>query len=964
MKKYVCSEPRQPPQSSWQFIQELQTPLHQNITWSRLNPRPNEVRLDSGVTLHWNFPDPQQRLVTAYRDFERFLDKGKIARREGYRIVTGLIRADMPEMHRVEVTKRECRILAGDTEGIRRGLVFIEDQILRAGGPFLPVDIIERKPFLRTRLSRCFYGPIKRPPHNRDELADDVNYYPDEYLNRLAHDGVNALWLVISFKEAVPSRIIPEYGRDSARRLAKLRLTVERCARYGIRIYPLCTEPAPFSTDSTVLKAHPELGGHRSGNLVHFCVSNRLGQAYLEEATRTLFSEAPGLGGLIVISVGESESHCYSFSAVGINCPRCSQRKPWEVMADAMSAMERGMHAVNPDTELISWPYGQFWSWETRLIPEAAAYIPKGVILQHNFESSLKVRQLGKWRQVWDYWLSLVGPSQTFRDAAKAALAHGNRVFAKLQVGCSHEVASVPFVPVPGILYQKYRAMRRLGISGVMQCWYFGSYPSLMTKAAGELSMEPFPSNKRKFLLDLARRDWPRHAAQVVKAWDLFEKGYGNVPAHHFFGWYGPLHDGPVWPLYLEPKNLPLAPTWELGYPPSGDQVGECAPMFTPDEVVELCARIVRYWMRGVALLKRLIPFYINDRERMKDINVAIALGIQFQSAYNIFRFYTLREKLAYAQNSGQRRTLLSQMKAIVKHELKNDGELLALLKGDSRLGFHSESEGYRYFPAKIKWRMNQLNILLGREFPKAAGRINRKTSLFPQYTGEAPGQAAYPCSYLLRPPEMNGKLDDMPWVTMPAGECRNGNYHVFADMWDGHGTLLQREGLAQHATQWKAGYDRKALYIGVICKGAIRKLMLTAQNSRNLWEYEGYDYIRLHIKPSGIWPAIEYSIMPGNPPVKIVGRGDDITRNHAWTVVTHINSNTWSITARIPFASLGVKVFMKRPIRFNIERMVPFDEKGALRFSWIRKSPLKGRLVWGNANPNADYGWLLFKRY
>ena len=34
-------------------------------------------------------------------------------------------------------------------------------------------------PWLKDRISRCSFGPIKREPYNRDELMDDVDYYPD-----------------------------------------------------------------------------------------------------------------------------------------------------------------------------------------------------------------------------------------------------------------------------------------------------------------------------------------------------------------------------------------------------------------------------------------------------------------------------------------------------------------------------------------------------------------------------------------------------------------------------------------------------------------------------------------------------------------------------------------------------------------------------------------------------------------
>ena len=50
--------------------------------------------------------------------------------------------------------------------------------------------------------------------------------------------------------------------------------------------------------------------------------------------------------------------------------------------------------------------------------------------------------------------------------------------------------------------------MHELGVSGAMQSWYFGNYPSLMTKAAGELSFAPFPATEKDFLQRLAAIHW------------------------------------------------------------------------------------------------------------------------------------------------------------------------------------------------------------------------------------------------------------------------------------------------------------------------------------------------------------------------------------------------------------------------------------------------------------------------
>ena len=96
--------------------------------------------------------------------------------------------------------------------------------------------------------------------------------------------------------------------------------------------------------------------------------------------------------------------------------------------------------------------------------------------------------QLGKTRQGVDYWLSYAGPSQLFEATGDEAVKKGKHMFMKTQTCCSHEVATVPYVPVPGILFKKYKNAFKYNVEGVMQCWYFGNYPSMMSRAAGELA--------------------------------------------------------------------------------------------------------------------------------------------------------------------------------------------------------------------------------------------------------------------------------------------------------------------------------------------------------------------------------------------------------------------------------------------------------------------------------------------
>ena len=55
----------------------------------------------------------------------------------------------------------------------------------------------------------------------RDELMDNVDYYPDQYLNRLAHEGVNGLWLTIEFRDLVATTYTPDAGKDGEKTACK-----------------------------------------------------------------------------------------------------------------------------------------------------------------------------------------------------------------------------------------------------------------------------------------------------------------------------------------------------------------------------------------------------------------------------------------------------------------------------------------------------------------------------------------------------------------------------------------------------------------------------------------------------------------------------------------------------------------------------------------------------------------------
>ena len=623
-----------------------------------------------------------------------------------------------PESYRIDVGgDGRVTITSEDDEGLRRAVYHYRDRV-RAGD----LAPCVRRPWARNRIARCFFGPIKRPPLDHDELMDEVDYYPEPYLDRLAHEGINGLWITVEWRDLAETSFTKR-SPDAPRRLAKLRRTIDRCLRFGIRTWIFCIEPRLCRRDDPLFRAHPELFGCTTETGALTCPLRPAAQRYVEESVRDVFTQAPGLGGLMMISHGERATTCLSaFDPVTGrfrgNCPRCAARQPWELHWETAGAVMRGIRAAGSDAEFVSWFYHpQVRPERAPWCAEVARHLPDGVTLAYNFESGVVKDQLGRIRHGGDYWLSCAGPAEGFRRVAEAGREAGARIGAKIQVGCSHEIATVPFVPAPGLLHRKYRALREAGVSTVIQGWYFGSCPGVMNQAAGELSFEPFPDDEETFLRRLAAPSWGRDAALAASVWRQLSDAYEQYPLSNDVQYYGPFHAGPAWPLLPDVRLAPLARTWKPHDPPSGDAIGECLENLTIEEACLLAARMAEgarvRTPDGADALEALAARWGGDFERMRDVGVMKALALQFQSAADVFAFYRDRAAALHASrvlgDAAAARAAVRRMAEAVAREEAVTRALLPLAKADSRLGFHSEAETHQYHPAKLEWRLGEL---------------------------------------------------------------------------------------------------------------------------------------------------------------------------------------------------------------------------------------------------------------
>ena len=649
-----------------------------------------EPTVSGNISIAKNFPDPEGLLETAYAFLLRLksfplkvtLCKGETSTFEEYILESG---------------PGKIRITAGDTEGIRRG-IYKTGELLRQ---FTPEALPRKKevftPKFKIRIGRYRFG-THSCPGSRSELDEGTDCYPEGFLDRLASEGINTLWFNAPFyKNFFLSKWTPENPEKKKAMYAQLQKNVDKCRRYGIRIIPYHVLPQFWSVDDPLIEEHKELAGPLYCGRRHFCIHTK-GKEFLYDLFHELFSSVKNLGGFLAIVEGEGASVCPEMLQYGpLECQEKCGLKPEKIFAEIIAAMYNGMRSARKDAELIAWFYMPYAKHVEDYLEYAMAEGPEGVIYQYNAESGAELLQLGKKRNVWDYWQCVTEPAPCFKKFSSMAKRQKRRCSAKIQVGTSHEVGSIPYVPVPALLYRKYRNLQALGVTDVMQVWGTGGTPGLMNYAAGYLAFTDCSRiPEEEFLLSLGKIWWGEELApQAAKAWKILSDAYEtNYPYSNMIQYFGPVADGVNWPLYAYPVYKPLLPTWSLNQGEiSGDNIWDCLENHTLSEAAFLCMKLYEEWHKGCELFREMTGgkklTFIQERELVR----MEALEAMFGSAGRIFRFYELRQMVFDNKDT----TPVPEMRAIVHSEIENRRRLQKLILKDDVLGYNPEASGYKY---------------------------------------------------------------------------------------------------------------------------------------------------------------------------------------------------------------------------------------------------------------------------
>ncbi len=730
------------------FVEELvRGPYAQAVHYPAPHPRADEFVLDET----WHIVGDRttgEVASTAVADFREYLDRRAGVKVDlhladsstmvGYHkaVIVGLPN-DMPsyaagldrsESFHIEANEDAVIVCGYDERGIMRGLYHLEDLMDLRGGPILSHTSTTRYPRLTPRITCA-------PFLADQELDVPIDPYTDGLLSLISHNGFNAIWLFGNIHDLGQSPIYPELGQDAPQKLARLDAMIRRAQKYGIDVYLYLGKnllpPAFFDKHPEVKGCAWSAGWKGTGFLM--CTSVPKARTYLEEATASIFRQAPGLKGIIFIFGNEGFMH--DWMARKMDCPRCQDRSPFDVVTELIATLNRGAKAGRPDAEVVAWPYsGGTWTVGDPNQMKIIELFPRDVIFQGNFETTY-YSQLGTFRDgvganIYDYSISNLGPSERFQRQAEAAAKRNIKVWAKTEFSYSQEFIQTPYIPTLQQWIERFEHITAMPqVSGAFMNWqHYGFMPSRCAEIAKWYSWEPQP-DLDTLLSGMATRDFGAAAPKVVEAWSHFTQALRDYPFSADIVLHSPVQKGPSHPLFLDASYQPV------------DSAGRNftnSLMWTMPYGVEITAKYFRLmqdeWHRGVSTLEEAAAQVPADKKKNleQEVGIAKVLLSCVDTCLNFIAFCQARLSLATEDDRDRRSRILDQMAEIAESELLNSQQALPYVKVDSRLGYANSGlketigvgRGGIFSPQSIEKKIRSVRRLLDTEIPAARARL------------------------------------------------------------------------------------------------------------------------------------------------------------------------------------------------------------------------------------------------
>jgi hypothetical protein len=727
------------------FVRDINSPLHTiSLRDESVRPGRDEVALNSGWVLL--YPGrPSEVIKTAVDDFSQYLSltlktpvKARAVSRgeaPGARSILLGTAADLKSVP-ADLDRSEAflvdssdgdriRVHGFDDKGVMRGLQYLEDTMSVRRSPVIPRVKAVHKPRYSPRLT-C------TPYYAKSELEMEIDPYTDNFLSRISHAGFSGIWIWGELMRVGRSEVYPELKEKVAERQARLREIAARAARHGLDIYVyLGSQPLP----AAFFERHPGVKGTPikayGGDFV-LCTTPEESRRYITEATTDLMRQVPAIKGLVCIVGVEGFLHCHSRG--NVECPRCSRREPEDVIAEFSRAVLEGARAGNSNAEVAIWPYSatNAWSKHDKLQSRLIEKLPAGITWLAEFDKEGDVSFGGITIPAYDYSISFIGPSERFGKQYDLAVGRKLPFWVKTEHAISLEFVQTPYIPVFYNWVERYTRLREFeSVTGFFANWqHYGFMPSIAAEickwGTWMPSVEP-----DEFLRQTASREFGAGAAsEALKAWRIWSSAFQEYPFSGNMA-LGVIQKGPAHPFFMDSKYQPRQASGRQ----FKNDLSWTRP-WGPDLALRQLQKVENGWSEGMGHWEnvirdadaRLRPAAIREK------GIAQAILACLRSTIHLGQFYELRDRLEKETRPKEAIAILDAMQEILKAELKNSREALAVVELDSRLGYANSGKGEQigvpragiYSAGSISKKIAQVERLLAEDFPRYRQRYRQ----------------------------------------------------------------------------------------------------------------------------------------------------------------------------------------------------------------------------------------------
>ncbi|MHB8861242.1 MAG: beta-N-acetylhexosaminidase family protein [Pirellulaceae bacterium] len=455
--------------------------------------------------------------------------------------------ASVEGSYTLSVESRRVIVRGRDTAGVRDGVVKLVDMIGARQAPILPLGQRAGTPRLAVRL-----GVVPWMGSMRDLVFMGYN----AVLLNTYFEGEESLF-ALSVSDAIPELV----KRRRPEILNALIHTTREAKRYGVKTYCQVNTRKKFPKDDPIFAAHPEIRGaltwKADGEYV-LCTEHPLVQRYLMETVEELFRSAE-LDGLLLINGGESFYHCFMRSfgtAKGhTNCPRCEPLGAEAVVAGLSNHLVAAARKVNPQAEIIAWPYSaeHVWSADRYQIGLIERLEPGAGIFTEIEKDETVIKPDGIVKYIGDYSIDLIGPGERALKQLAACKSAGVLLYIKSEPELGFEAPRLPFIPCLDRWAARAEALASCEPDGA---WVFPYFRPNFGSSAAEVFKyfwwEP-TATPEQVLHALARRAAGVEAGPHLRAaWKHVSQAIEWSPEQPPY-YTGPYYLGPAHPMCISP---------------------------------------------------------------------------------------------------------------------------------------------------------------------------------------------------------------------------------------------------------------------------------------------------------------------------------------------------------------------------------------------------------------------------